>query len=48
MERMNKIFENIQMPAAFSEELKAQTERLREIRAKFGEDIISPVQFLER
>jgi len=45
MERMNKIFENIQMPAAFSEELKAQTERLRETRTKFGEDIISPLNF---
>ena len=45
MERMSKIFENIQMPAAFSEELKAQTERLKEIRAKFGEDIISPLSF---
>jgi len=42
MERMSKIFENIEMPAAFTEELKAQTERLRETRAKFGEDIISP------
>ena len=45
MERMSKIFENIQMPAAFSEELKAQTERLRETRAKFGDDIISPFKF---
>jgi len=45
MERMSKIFENIEMPAAFTEELKAQTERLRETRAKFGEDIISPFQF---
>ena len=46
MERMSKIFENIKMPAAFREELKAQTERLRETRAKFGEDIISPFKFL--
>jgi phosphoenolpyruvate carboxykinase (GTP) len=45
MERMSKIFENIQMPAAFTEELKAQTERLRETRAKFAEDTISPFQF---
>jgi len=45
MERMSKIFENIQMPAAFTEELKAQTERLRETRTKFGEDIISPLSF---
>jgi len=35
VERMSKIFENIEMPAAFSEELKAQTERLRETRSKF-------------
>jgi len=47
MEMMSKIFENIEMPAAFTEELKAQTERLRETRAKFGEDIISPFQFLD-
>ena len=45
MEMMSKIFENIEMPAAFTEELKAQTERLRETRTKFGEDIISPFQF---
>ena len=45
MERMSKIFENIKMPAAFTEELKAQIERLREIRIKFGEDIISPFKF---
>jgi len=47
MERMSKIFENFQMPAAFTEELKAQTERLREIRTKFTEDIISPFKFLD-
>ena len=47
MERMSKVFENIEMPAAFTEELKAQTERLRETRTKFGEDIISPFQFLD-
>ncbi len=45
MERMSKIFENIEMPAAFTQELKAQTERLKETRAKFGEDIISPFKF---
>ncbi len=48
MERMSKIFKNIQMPAAFSEELKAQTERLKEARTKYGEDIISPFQFLDK
>lgn len=48
MERMSKVFENIEMPAAFTEELKAQTERLRETRTKFGEDIISPFKFLEK
>jgi len=47
MERMSKIFENIQMPAAFTEELTTQTERLKETRAKFGEDIISPFEFLD-
>ncbi len=47
MERMSKIFENIQMPAAFTEELKAQIERLRETRTKFGEDIISPFKFFD-
>src|SRR5665648_785142 len=45
MERMSKIFEKVEMPAAFREELKAQTERLRETRAKFREDIISPFKF---
>jgi len=48
MERMSKVFENIEMPAAFSEELKAQTERLRESKTKLGEDIISPFKFLEK
>jgi len=45
MERMIKIFENIEMPAAFTEELKAQIERLKKTRAKFGDDIISPFDF---
>lgn len=45
MERMSKIFENIQMPAAFTEELKAQTERLKLAKTKYGEDIISPFKF---
>jgi phosphoenolpyruvate carboxykinase (GTP) len=47
MERMSKIFENIQVPAAFSEELKAQTERLKLAKTKYGEDIISPFKFLD-
>ena len=42
MERIRKIFENVKMPSAFTEELKAQTERLRGTKAKFGGDIISP------
>ncbi|MBE3127912.1 MAG: phosphoenolpyruvate carboxykinase (GTP), partial [Candidatus Atribacteria bacterium] len=42
MERMSKIFENIKMPAAFTQELKAQTERLKLAKTKYGEDIISP------
>jgi len=44
---MRKIFENIQMPATFTEELKAQTERLKDVRTKFGEEVISPFQFLD-
>jgi len=47
MERMSKIFENIQMPASFTEELKAQTERLKLAKTKYGEDIISPFKFLD-
>jgi len=47
MERMSKIFKNVEMPAAFTEDLKAQTERLKEARTKFGEDIISPFKFLD-
>jgi len=45
---MSKIFENIEMPEAFNEELKAQITRSKETRAKFGEDIISPFKFLEK
>jgi len=45
MERVSKIFKNVKMPSAFTEELKAQTERLKETKAKFGEDIISPFKF---
>ena len=44
---MSKIFENIKMPAAFTEELKAQTERLKLAKTKYGEEIISPFNFLE-
>jgi len=43
---MSKIFENVEMPEAFNEELKAQITRLEETRAKFEEDIISPFKFL--
>jgi phosphoenolpyruvate carboxykinase (GTP) len=42
MERISKISENIEMSSAFREELKAQTERLRETRTKFTGDTISP------
>ncbi len=45
MERMSKIFENIKMPATFTEELKAQTERLKLAKTKYGEEIISPFKF---
>lgn len=48
MERMSKIFENIKMPVAFTEELKAQTERLKLAKTKYGEEIISPFQFLDK
>ncbi len=48
MERMSKIFENIQMPAAFTEELKAQTERLKLAKTKYEEEIISPFKFLDK
>jgi len=48
MERMSKIFENIQMPAAFTEELKAHTERLKLAKTKYEEDIISPFKFLDK
>ncbi len=47
MERMSKIFENVEMPTSFIKELKAQTERLRETKTKFTEDIISPFKFLD-
>lgn len=47
MERMSKIFENIKMPSDFTKELRSQTKRLRGIRTKFGEDIISPFKFLD-
>lgn len=47
MERMSKIFENVKMPAAFTRELKAQNERLKKARKKFGVDIISPFKFLD-
>ncbi|HAJ31857.1 MAG TPA: phosphoenolpyruvate carboxykinase (GTP) [Candidatus Atribacteria bacterium] len=47
MERMSKIFRNIQMPSAFTEELKTQTERLKLAKTKYGEDIISPFKFLD-
>jgi len=45
MERMSKIFKNIQMPEAFNEELKAQITRLKETKTKFAEDVISPLSF---
>jgi len=45
MERMSKIFENIKMPVAFTEELEAQTKRLKLAQTKYGEEIISPFKF---
>lgn len=47
MERMVKIFKNIEMPEAFNEELKSQITKLREARDKFGKDVISPFKFLK-
>lgn len=47
MERMSKIFENIQMPVAFTKDLRAQTERLKLAKTKYGEDTISPFNFLD-
>jgi len=44
---MIKIFENIEMPAAFTEELKTQNERLKLTKAKYGEETISPFKFLD-
>jgi phosphoenolpyruvate carboxykinase (GTP) len=45
MERMSRIFENMKMPVTFTEELKAQIERLKKTRTKFEQDIISPFEF---
>jgi phosphoenolpyruvate carboxykinase (GTP) len=45
MDRMSKIFKGIEMPEAFIKELKAQTERLKLAKTKYGEDIISPFKF---
>jgi len=47
MERMKKIFENIEMPEAFNKELKNQIIGLKEAKEKFGQEIISPFEFLE-
>ena len=47
MERMSKIFENVKMPAAFTEELKSQIERLKKAKSKFKKDVISPFEFLD-
>ncbi len=45
MERMIKIFEHIEMPAVFNNELKAQILRLQEAEEEFGKEIISPFDF---
>ena len=42
MDRMKKIFENIQMPAEFSKEFKLQIDRLQAARERFREEVISP------
>ncbi|MBN2396217.1 MAG: phosphoenolpyruvate carboxykinase (GTP) [Candidatus Atribacteria bacterium] len=48
MERMIKIFGNIDMPVNFNEELKSQILRLQKTREKYGREIISPFNFLEK
>ena len=48
MERMIKIFGNIDMPVTFNEELKSQILRLQEIKEKYGREVISPFIFLEK
>ena len=48
MERMIKIFGTIDMPVSFDKELKSQILRLQETRAKYGREIISPFNFLEK
>ena len=48
MERMIKIFGNIDMPITFNEELKSQILRLQKTREKYGREIISPFNFLEK
>ena len=45
MERMIKIFGNIDMPDAFDRELKSQILRLQEAKEKFGRETISPFDF---
>ena len=45
MQRMIKIFEQIEMPAVFNNELKAQILRLQEAKEEFGKEIISPFDF---
>ena len=45
MERMSKIFENIQMPEAFDKELKSQILKLQKAREEFRKEIISPFNF---
>ena len=45
MERMIKIYEHIEMPAVFNNELKAQILRLQEAKEEFGKEIISPFDF---
>ena len=48
MERMKKIFENIEMPEAFNKELKNQIIGLKEAKEKFWQEIISPFEFLDQ
>ncbi len=43
-DRMSKVFNNLDMPEAFKNEMKQQIKRLEEAKAKYG-DVISPYKF---
>ncbi len=45
MARMDAVFSKINMPEAFTAELKSQIQRLEDAKAKFGKDEVSPLEF---